>query len=400
MTKQGQTVRPHAELPQDELQRVARQLNLPGFSMDHQRCLYNSHVLIIGAGGLGCPALQQLAAAGVGEITLIDADSVDITNIHRQILFGAGDIGQPKVAVAARRAKDLQPGITIHELQQRLTPDNALELFRTVDLVVDGSDTFATKYLAADAAEITGTPLVWGTVLRYEGQAALWHSGPGAPHDRGVGLRDFFPEQPSSDFAPDCATAGVFGVTTSIIAGLMVTRALAHLSGCETPVGQVSSYRALAATLRNLSVGADPERQLITGLHSVYAEPPCAASIDNAAVINLLASDQVAALDVREPHEVAIKQWPRAQPTLFPLSELRGNDHTAPLPEALPDETAEKLFNAPQMVVACASGVRSQQFIVAYGLQAARHGTELINLPGGINALPADSDFPSTSQER
>lgn len=218
---------PEPAVPDRELRRVARQLNLPGFGLAQQQRLHRAHVLIVGAGGLGCPALQQLAAAGIGEITLVDADLIDLSNIHRQILFGADDVGQPKVEVAARRAQQLQPGIILHPLQQRLTVDNACELVGGVDLVVDGSDSFATKYLVADAAEITGTPLVWGTVLRFAGEVALFHSGPAtppaasSPFERGVGLRDFFPDQPGADFAPDCATAGVLGVTTSVVAGLI-----------------------------------------------------------------------------------------------------------------------------------------------------------------------------------
>ena len=184
-------------LPERELKRTARQMNLRGFGPEQQQRLYDAHVLVIGAGGLGCPVMQTLAATGVGRITVWDDDTVDLTNIHRQILFGADDVGRPKVDVAAERARALQPDLTIYPVRDRLTTDNAVDYVGGCDLVLDGSDTFATKYLVADAAEITGTPLVWGTVLRFHGDVALWHSGAasrGAPRSgleprRGAAVR-------------------------------------------------------------------------------------------------------------------------------------------------------------------------------------------------------------------
>ena len=162
-------------LSETELARTARQRILPGFGDVAQERLNSAHVLVVGAGGLGCPALQQLAASGIGRVTLIDSDTVDISNLHRQVLFGAGDVGKPKAEVAAARACELAPELTITALQERLDSSNVLELCAAADLVLDGSDTFDTKYLVADACELTSTPLAWGTVLRYGGQAALWH---------------------------------------------------------------------------------------------------------------------------------------------------------------------------------------------------------------------------------
>ncbi|WP_350354608.1 ThiF family adenylyltransferase [Corynebacterium aquatimens] len=161
-------------------------MNLPGFSIREQERLHNAHVLVIGAGGLGCPVMQALAATGVGEITVVDDDVVSLSNIHRQILFGAADVGRKKVEVAAERLRELQPGITIHAVDGRLDEANIVEHLEGIDVLIDGSDTFTTKFLAADAAEITGTPLVWGSVLRYRGDVALWWSGSGAPAVRGV----------------------------------------------------------------------------------------------------------------------------------------------------------------------------------------------------------------------
>src|SRR5690606_27695106 len=159
-------------------------LALPGWGVEQQERLYDAHVLVIGAGGLGCPAMQSLVSAGVGRITVIDDDTVDITNIHRQILFGASDVGRPKVEVAAQRLRELQPGIPVAALQERRPTANAVGLVGSADLVLGGSDSFAPQYRVADAAEIAGPPLVWGTVLRLRGDVCLFAGG--------VGLRDLF----------------------------------------------------------------------------------------------------------------------------------------------------------------------------------------------------------------
>lgn len=380
---------------QSELRRVARQLNLPGFGLEQQEALHNAHVLVVGAGGLGCPALQQMAAAGIGEITVIDDDTVDITNIHRQILFGADDVGKPKVEVAAERIRALQPGIRVHTLQERLTPDNALALVHRVDVVLDGSDSFSTKYLVADAAEATSTPLVWGTVLRFRGDVALWHSGVNTADGRGVGLRDLFPEQPGGDFVPDCATAGVLGVTTSVIAGLMVTELIMHLTGLADTVGKVTSYDALGAQLRSLHVAADPQRALVTGVDNSYnnacaipgrAGTTDASGMENAEKLLQEAHDlhravqegDAVGLDIREDHEVMVQPWPGVDAVVAPLSGIHSMDD---LPPDLCDGHVR------QIVVACASGMRSQRFIERFDEDFQARGITLRNLPGGIAAL-------------
>ena len=181
--------------------------------------------------------MQTLAATGVGHITLIDDDVVDLTNIHRRILFGAFDVDRKKTEVAAERLRELQPGIEVATIEGRMDASNAVEILDGIDVLIDGSDTFTTKFMAADAAAITGTPPVWGSVLRYRGDIALWHSGPGAPAD-GVGLRDLYPTQPDADSVPDCATAGVLGVTTSMVGGLMSTEVIKFLGPWKS-VGQV-----------------------------------------------------------------------------------------------------------------------------------------------------------------
>lgn len=366
--------------PETELRRIARQLALPGFGLEQQQRLADAHVLVIGAGGLGCPAMQQLAAVGVGHITVIDDDTVDLSNIHRQILFGVEDQGRPKVEVAAGRLRHLQPGITVTALRRRMTTQNAVELVKGADLVLDGSDTFATKYLVADAAEVTGTPLIWGTVLRYRGEVALWWSGPGAP-EPGVGLRDLFPDQPPADSVPDCATAGVLGVTTSVVAGLMTTEAVKHLAGIgESVPGRLLSYEALSARLRPFSVSRDPDREPETALRADYVPAARSAPNPDAPVppqLELLKTGEATALDVREEHEKWVSDLPGVTPGLH-----------LPLSQASPERFDEVLANrSGTVVVYCASGSRSRDFLGQYRDQALRSDIELIDLPGGLNGL-------------
>lgn len=396
------------QLPDREIQRTARQMNLPGFGPRQQARLHASHVLIVGAGGLGCPALQQLAAAGVGKITLLDDDTVDLSNIHRQILFGAGDIGKPKVEVAAARARELQPDIQVIALAERLRVDNVLQLFDGVDLVLDGSDTFATKYLVADACEILGIPLVWGTVLQYEGEVALWHSGPdvqekqrdGAQQakQRGIGLRDLFPEQPDAASAPDCATAGVLGVTTSVVAGLMSTEAIAYLTEMRYEPGRVLRYQAIPAALTSFRVRTDPQRPLTTKLADFYGAS-CAATPtepnrlsnqngqkDQATqarkLLQRVAAGTAIALDVREAHEKYLADLPEYyQPLRLPLSTITSSA-----------DIETTIGSATEVVIFCASGLRSQRVIDEYG--PALPQVQLRSLPGGLSAFGSDHQKP------
>lgn len=377
-------------LPESERRRTARHLRLPGFGIAQQEALHRSHVLIVGAGGLGCPAIQQLAAAGVGHLTLIDDDVVSISNIHRQILFGASDCGAFKVDVAALRARELQPGIRVTTHRHRLTAANAVALFEDADIVVEGSDNFATKYLCADAAEITSTPLAWGTVLRFAGDVCLFHSGSSTADGRGVGLRDVFPVQPESDFVADCATAGVLGVTTSVVAGLMATQVIMHLTGFSTSPTQLTHYEALSSSLTSWTVTADPGRPLVTELADSYESPQQACSLPrsgaaaysgepdegNVSVPSLSAQDmmgmiargEAVAVDIREMDEVLCQPWPGCEPFVLPMST------TASLPEQLRGKT---------LIVACAVGIRSEIFRERFY----EPRTQIFSLPGGIEGL-------------
>lgn len=353
-------------LPEEELKRTARQMTLIG--PHAQETLHNARVLVIGAGGLGCPVMQSLAATGVGHVEVWDDDTVALSNIHRQILFGADDVGRKKVEVAAERLRALQPGIDITAVDDRLTERNILAALRGVDVLIDGSDTFATKFLAADAAEITGTPLVWGSVLRYRGDFALWWSGPGAPED-GVGMRDLYPAQPDPDSVPDCATAGVLGVTTSVVGSLMSTEVVKFfLSRGE--IGRLHTYDAFAATIRQFTVRRDPARPLATELSTYPAA--CSANSTGQLLIDALSNHRATAIDVRETHERAICDLP------FPSIHL-------PLSEEDRAEEVLRSLGAGDVVVYCASGRRSQGFVDKHAALAETLGITLRSLPGGAN---------------
>lgn len=360
-------------LPHAELRRTARQTLLPGFGLEGQEALNRARVLVVGAGGLGCPVMQALVATGVGTITVIDDDVVDETNIHRQILFSAADVGRPKVEVAAEQLRRHRADASIVPLRERLNTSNALALFREHDLVIDGSDTFGTKFLSADAAEITGTPLVWGSVLRFHGEFALWRSG---PEDRGVGLRDLYPTHPAPEDTPDCATAGVLGVTTSVVGGLMATEAVKYLAGMDAEVGVLHVYEALAGTVRRFEVAADPERKLVTELEVQATSCALPQDGEKTRLLAQIADGAATALDVRELGEKAITDLPHASFHL-PASTWRENPDAA---LALLDE----LRGAGDVVVYCASGTRSGDFVTRFGEAAGARGVTLRSLPGGL----------------
>ena len=376
-----------SQLPREELRRAARQTLLPGYGITQQEALHGTHVFVIGAGGLGCPLMQQLAAAGVGEISVIDDDTVDLTNIHRQILFGAQDVGRSKVDVAAEKLEQLQPGIVVHAIRDRLTADNAVDYLRGVDILVDGSDTFATKFLAADAAEITGTPLVWGSVLRFRGDCAVWWSGPGA--ESGVGMRDLYPLQPDPDSVPDCATAGVLGVTTSVVAGLMSTELIQFATGMNRDrVGLLSIYDALTSSITHFRVPHDPARELTTQLQHNYGGAACAlpGAEDTAAMFDDLRAGAVA-IDVREAGEAAIDDF---------FFDATAKHYHLPTTVWQEDpEAARSLLDSLQGAglsdawVYCASGKRSASFISAFAEEAEQRGIMLHNVAGGIKSQPA-----------
>ncbi|MFC2690500.1 MAG: HesA/MoeB/ThiF family protein, partial [Propionibacterium freudenreichii] len=249
------------ELTREELDRYSRQMILPGFGMTAQRRLANARVAVVGAGGLGSPLLIYLAAAGVGELTLIDNDTVDVSNLHRQVIHSTASVGRPKVESAAEAIARLNPHVRVEARAERLDIDNVLELLDGHDLVIDGVDNFETRYLIADACEILGLPEVWGSVLRYEGQVAVFWSG------HGPALRDLFPEPPEAGSVPSCAEGGVLGVLPGQIGMAMANEAIKLITGVGEPLlGRLAILDAARGSWRELRIAPDPDRVPVSGL--------------------------------------------------------------------------------------------------------------------------------------
>lgn len=244
---------------QSQLERFQRHFSLAGFGPEAQVRLLDSRVLVIGAGGLGAPILTYLAAAGVGTIDVVDHDVVDRSNLHRQVIHAESDINRPKTESAAETMRGLHPEIVIHEHREPITSANALEMVEPADIVVDGSDNFATRYIVSDACEMAGKPLVSGSILRFAGQVSLFWAG------HGPSYRDLYPEAPDPGEVPSCSEAGVLGVLPGVVGTLMATETIKFLSGVgETLLGRVLIYDALTARFREIRLQPDPERAPVT----------------------------------------------------------------------------------------------------------------------------------------
>jgi len=364
-------VAPGPALSADQAARAARQLSLPGFDDTAQRRLAAARVLVIGAGGLGSASVPYLVGAGVGTIGIVDDDVVELSNLHRQVTHTTANIGLAKTASLAQAATALDPNVQIIEHNLRLDSSNALEIFANYDLVIDGSDNFPTRYLSNDAAQLTGIPLIWGSILQHHGQVSV------AWHEHGPGYRDLFPVPPAPGTVPDCAAGGVLPGLCGTIGSLLATEALKLIAGIGTPlVGKVLIYDALAAKTRTLEFARDPEGARVTELIDYVlfcsGSLPEAQSIDATALAELLAgTDAPVLLDVRNDDE-------RAQ------QHIAGSLHL-PLPDLeAAIESGADLDQIPQQVtVYCARGPRSQR---AASLLASR-GITTNYLEGGLPAL-------------
>lgn len=376
-----------------DLRRYARHLTLPGFGAEGQRTLRSSRVLVIGAGGLGSPALLYLAGAGVGHITIIDDDVVDESNLQRQVIHRESDIGRPKAESAADAVRRLDSEASVTAIVGRLSVDNAEELFATHDVVLDGADNFATRYLSSDAAELTGTPLVWATILQFAGQLSVFWPG------HGPMLRDLYPDIPDPGSVPSCAAGGVLGAMVGQIGSMMVVEAIKVLTGVgKVAVGKLVLIDALEATTRTLSFAADPEREPVSDLTEIAQV--CAASWteDEEApaqsmrsigpnTAHELLAEGVPLIDVREPEEHA--EAAIAGSVLVPLGNIRSRGWAA-VNEALA-QAAGDATETEGVIIHCHSGARSQQAIELLASDSEADGAtpELINLDGGIVAWQA-----------
>lgn len=336
---------PRAPRSPAQLARYTRHLSLPGVGVEGQERIANAKVLIVGAGGLGSPIASYLIAAGVGELSVVDPDTVELSNLQRQTVHRETDQGQLKVESVRRLAEELNSEVSVRLYAQRLDTSNALELFAEHDVVIDGSDNFATRYLSNDAAELTQTPLVWGTIFQFSGQVSVF--------DPRVGpmLRDIFPDLPEADSVPSCAEGGVFGALCGVVGSLMATEALKLITGVGEPLsGKLWLYDALEASVRILTFARDPDRAAVTELGEYTVAScavPAAAQELSASEFELLRADrEVLLVDVRQG-------WERE------LAVIPGSVHL-PL-ERLANEGWREIqrFPATEVVFVCKTGVRS-----------------------------------------
>ncbi|WP_280408358.1 adenylyltransferase/sulfurtransferase MoeZ [Nocardia brasiliensis] len=378
-------VEPAAELTKDEVARYSRHLIIPDLGVDGQKRLKNAKVLVIGAGGLGSPALLYLAAAGVGTLGIVEFDEVDASNLQRQIIHGESDIGRPKADSARDSILEINSGIDVRLHKIRLEPDNAIELFAEYDLIVDGTDNFATRYLVNDAAVLAHKPYVWGSIYRFEGQVSVFWED--APDGRGINYRDLYPEAPPPGMVPSCAEGGVLGVLCASIGSVMVTEAIKLITGIGEPLlGRLMVYDALDMNYRTIKLRRDPERQPITELIDyeafcgVVSEEGQAAAADATVTARELkelldAGKEIELIDVREPVEWDIVHIDGAR--LIPKDRILSGEALSELPQNRP------------IVLHCKTGVRSAEALAALkraGFADATH------LQGGVIAWARQID--------
>jgi sulfur-carrier protein adenylyltransferase/sulfurtransferase len=367
-----------AALSKEEIMRYSRHLIMPEVGMDGQLKLKQAKVLCIGTGGLGAPLGLYLAAAGVGKIGLVDFDRVDLTNLQRQILFDTNDIGRPKIEAATNRLRNLNPDIQIDTFETRLSSENALDILKGYDIVVDGTDNFPTRYLVNDACVILGKPNVYGSIFRFEGQITVF-AYPGGPC-----YRCLYPEPPPPGLVPSCAEGGVLGVLPGIVGAIQAAETLKLIIGKGEPlVGRLLLFDALAMRFRELKLRKNPEcpvcsehptiKKLIDyeefcGIRGEESAAPAQTAVPEITPRELKSrldrGDDLFILDVREPHE-------------YQICNLGG--HLIPLGEL--SRRVNELDSSREIVAHCRSGKRSAEaveFLRGAGFR------KVLNLKGGI----------------
>lgn len=376
-------------LSPDELQRYHRHIILPHVGEDGQRRLKAARVLLVGAGGLGSPAALYLAAAGVGHLGIIDEDVVELSNLQRQVLHGSRDVGRPKVSSASDRLRDINPHVAVSALQARLTSANAIEILRDYDVIVDGSDNFQTRYLINDACVLLGKPNVYGSVIRFDGQASVFSAGDGPCY------RCLFREPPPAGQIPNCAEGGVLGVLPGLIGVIQATETIKLITGAGEPlIGRLLLVDALRMRFRTIELTRDPECRAC-GTHEITelldydafcgvapAVAYSAREIDDEDVdeitpqrldARMRGGATITLIDVREPFEWAIARLPDAR--LVPLNSL---------PQAL-----HSINRDAQIVVYCHHGTRSAaaaEWLRDQGIE------RVLNLVGGIDRWSLEVD--------
>jgi molybdopterin/thiamine biosynthesis adenylyltransferase/rhodanese-related sulfurtransferase len=372
-------VEPAADLSVDEVRRYSRHLIIPDVGVTGQKRLKNARVLIVGAGGLGSPALLYLAAAGVGTLGIVEFDTVDESNLQRQIIHGQSDIGRPKAESARDSIREINPYVNVVIHDEALSNDNVMDIFGQYDLIVDGTDNFATRYMVNDAAVLLGKPYVWGSIYRFDGQASVFWA------ENGPCYRCLYPEPPPPGMVPSCAEGGVLGVLCASIGAIQVTEAIKLLTGIGEPLlGSLMVYDALEMTYRKIKVRKDPncaicgENPTVTGLIdyddfcggvSEEAQSAVVGSTITATDLRdwLESGKSIDLIDVREPAEWEIVRIPGAQ--LIPKGEFLNGSALADLPQ-------DK-----QIVLYCKSGVRSAEALAAVKAAGFK---DAVHVQGGV----------------
>jgi sulfur-carrier protein adenylyltransferase/sulfurtransferase len=373
------------ELSNEEIARYSRHLIMPEVALDGQKKLKQARVLTIGAGGLGAPLAMYLAAAGVGTLGIVDFDVVDESNLQRQIIHGTSDIGRPKMESARDRINDINPNVHVEAYEEALSSENALEIFKDFDVIVDGTDNFPTRYLVNDACVLTGKPNVYGSIFRFEGQASVFWAKEGPCY------RCLYPEPPPPGLVPSCAEGGVLGILPGAIGTIQATETVKLILGIGEPlVGRLLLYDAPGMSFREMKLRKDPncpvcgENPSVTELidYQEFCGIPQAnaqATADEVPEITVQElkkrldnGENLSVLDVREPHEYEVAN---IGARLIPLNEL-------------PERLAELDRDVP-LAVHCKTGGRSARAVKLLqetGFQNA------FNVEGGITAWSEEID--------
>ncbi|AFZ50772.1 molybdopterin-synthase adenylyltransferase MoeB [Dactylococcopsis salina] len=371
------------ELTKEEYERYSRHIILPEVGLEGQKRLKAASVVCIGTGGLGSPLLLYLAAAGVGRIGIVDFDIVDKSNLQRQIIHGTSGVGQPKLQSAKRRILDINPFCQVDLYNTRITSENALDILKPYDVVVDGTDNFPTRYLVNDACVLLGKPNVYGSIFRFEGQASVFN------YQEGPNYRDVFPEPPPPGMVPSCAEGGVLGVLCGVIGSIQATEAIKVILGMDTTLsGRLLLYNAQTMSFRELKLRPNPERPEIKelidyeqfcGIPQMQAEEtevPEMTVQDLKQLMEQKADDYVL-IDVRNPNEYEIAKIPGA--TLIPLPDIEEGDGV---------EKVKELMNGHRLIAHCKMGGRSTKALRILK----KAGVEGTNLKGGIRAWSQEID--------
>ena len=368
-------VEPAADLTVEEVRRYSRHLIIPDVGMDGQKRLKNARVLAVGAGGLGSPTLLYLAAAGVGTLGIAEFDVVDESNLQRQIIHGTSDVGKSKGLSAKESIAEINPLVEVVLHETRLDSDNVLDIFSSYDLIVDGTDNFATRYLVNDACVLLDKPYVWGSIFRFDGQVSVfWDS-------HGPNYRDLYPVPPPPGMVPSCAEGGVLGVLCATIGSIQATEAIKLITGIgETLLGRLTVYDALEMTFRTVSIRKDPTAEPVTELIDydnfcgVVSDAASEAALGSTITVEELkemidSGKDFELIDVREPNEYEIVSIPGAK--LIPKDQILSGQALSQLPQNKP------------IVLHCKSGARSAEALAA--VQAAGFG-DAVHVQGGVLA--------------